>query len=233
MPWLVFLFATIEGAVQPSRSAVATVASSGCDHAHGRHPVLPVARRRGSVPVVAEEVQQGQGGGCSDACGESLRLTDADLIERFAGPAQDYAAVEAQASSWRSACARGSNQRSGRGCERGLSGCDDSTLRSPVSTSRRSRGEPRRSNTLARIAQALAAGEASSTVVAPAAIQAYRHGAGSPGHVRMSIGSPCIWLIRRFITPSAVIRYRITPEAEEVAFDMRKGASVIRQPVYV
>jgi hypothetical protein len=33
----------------------------------------------------------------------------------------------------------------------------------------------------------------------------------------------CIWLIRRFINPSAVIRYATTPEPNEVAFGMRQG----------
>ena len=31
------------------------------------------------------------------------------------------------------------------------------------------------------------------------------------------------WLIRRFIDPAAAIRYANTPEADEVAFDMRGG----------
>src|SRR5262245_66145446 len=65
---------------------------------------------------------------------------------------------------------------------------------------------------LARIAQALAAGEASSAGVAPAAIQAYRD--------RRWVTRPrphvdrlaCIWLIRRFIDPAALIRYANTPE---------------------
>jgi hypothetical protein len=33
----------------------------------------------------------------------------------------------------------------------------------------------------------------------------------------------CIWLIRRFINPTAAIRYSLTPEPDEVAFDMRDG----------
>lgn len=33
----------------------------------------------------------------------------------------------------------------------------------------------------------------------------------------------CIWLIRRFINPAAVIRYSKTPQADEVPFDMRQG----------
>ena len=33
----------------------------------------------------------------------------------------------------------------------------------------------------------------------------------------------CIWLIRRFINPTAVIRYALTAEPGEVAFDMREG----------
>jgi hypothetical protein len=83
---------------------------------------------------------------------------------------------------------------------------------------------------LARIAQALAAGEASSAVVAPAAIQAYRD--------RRWITRPrphvdrlaCIWLIRRFINPAAVIRYANTPETDEVAFDCMGVPSASRNP---
>ncbi|MDP9145418.1 MAG: chromate resistance protein, partial [Actinomycetota bacterium] len=33
----------------------------------------------------------------------------------------------------------------------------------------------------------------------------------------------CIWLIRRFINPQAVVRYSPTPEPGEVAFDMPHG----------
>ena len=76
---------------------------------------------------------------------------------------------------------------------------------------------------LARIAQALAAGEVSATSVAPATLETYRD--------RRWVTRPrphvdrlaCIWLIRRFINPAAVIRYATTPEDDEVAFDMRQG----------
>jgi hypothetical protein len=33
----------------------------------------------------------------------------------------------------------------------------------------------------------------------------------------------CIWLIRKFIDPDAVIRYSLQPEADEVAFDMKEA----------
>jgi hypothetical protein len=77
---------------------------------------------------------------------------------------------------------------------------------------------------LARIAQALAAGEVPATSVAPAALETYRN--------RRWVTRPrphvdrlaCIWLIRRFINPAAVIRYATAPETDEVAFDMRGGA---------
>jgi hypothetical protein len=77
---------------------------------------------------------------------------------------------------------------------------------------------------LGRIAQALSAGEGSAAPIASAAIEAYRETRWvtrpRPHVDRLA----CIWLIRRFINPSAVIRYATTPEPDEVAFDMREGA---------
>jgi hypothetical protein len=76
---------------------------------------------------------------------------------------------------------------------------------------------------LGRIAQALSAVEGAAASVTPAALEAYRdaHWVTRPRpHVdRLA----CIWLIRRFINPAAVIRYATTPESDEVAFDMREG----------
>jgi len=33
----------------------------------------------------------------------------------------------------------------------------------------------------------------------------------------------CIWLIRRFVDPQAIVRYAATPEPDEVGFDMAGG----------
>ena len=76
---------------------------------------------------------------------------------------------------------------------------------------------------LARIAQALAPNNAAAAGVAPASLAAYRdrHWVTRPRpHVdRLA----CIWLIRHFINPTAVVRYTTKPAPDEVAFDMREG----------
>jgi hypothetical protein len=76
---------------------------------------------------------------------------------------------------------------------------------------------------LARLETALSPREAAAVSVSPAAIEAYRD--------RRWVTRPrphvdrlaCIWLIRRFIDPHAVVRYSLTPDPDEVAFDMREG----------
>ena len=74
-----------------------------------------------------------------------------------------------------------------------------------------------------RMAQALSAGEGSPAPAAPAAIETYRETRWvtrpRPHVDRLS----CIWLIRRFINPQAVVRYSPMPEPDEVAFDMPHG----------
>lgn len=74
------------------------------------------------------------------------------------------------------------------------------------------------------MAQTLATGEPSAASILPAASEAYRHARWvtrpRPHVDRLA----CIWLIRRFINPSAVIRYAQSPGPDEVAFDMREGA---------
>jgi hypothetical protein len=76
---------------------------------------------------------------------------------------------------------------------------------------------------LARIAQALSPAQPPRTAVAPAAVAAYREKRWvtrpHPHVDRLA----CIWLIRRFINPDAVIRYASSPEPDEVAFDMGHG----------
>jgi hypothetical protein len=76
---------------------------------------------------------------------------------------------------------------------------------------------------LARIAQALVPTDAAAIGVSPVSIAAYRDKRWvtrpHPHVDRLA----CIWLIRRFINPTAVIRYALTAEPGEVAFDMREG----------
>jgi hypothetical protein len=76
---------------------------------------------------------------------------------------------------------------------------------------------------LARIAQALAPLSPGERRVAPAALSAYRDRCWvtrpRPHVDRLA----CIWLIRRFIDPDAIIRYASAPESDEVGFDMAGG----------
>jgi hypothetical protein len=76
---------------------------------------------------------------------------------------------------------------------------------------------------LARIAQAVTPTQPANPEVAPATIAAYREKRWvtrpHPHVDRLA----CIWLIRRFINPYAVIRYANAPEPDEVAFDMSRG----------
>jgi len=76
---------------------------------------------------------------------------------------------------------------------------------------------------LTRLAATLFADEGTTLVVAPVIRDQYlaRRWVTRPRpHVdRLA----CAWLIRRFINPQAPIRYAITPEPDEVAFDMNIG----------
>jgi len=79
---------------------------------------------------------------------------------------------------------------------------------------------------LARIAQALSAGDGAAAPTAPAAIEAYRETRWvtrpRPHVDRLS----CIWLIRRFINPQAVVRYSSAAAPGEVGFDMPRREAV-------
>jgi hypothetical protein len=73
---------------------------------------------------------------------------------------------------------------------------------------------------LDRLEQTLAPASAAGGRVAPAAIAAHRTARWvtrpHPHVDRLA----CAWLIRRFINPHAAIRYAVTPEPDEIAFDM-------------
>jgi hypothetical protein len=76
---------------------------------------------------------------------------------------------------------------------------------------------------LTRIAEALSPKRPARIQVAPAAVGAYRDKRWvtrpHPHVDRLA----CIWLIRRFINPQAVVRYAARPKRDEVAFDMSEG----------
>jgi hypothetical protein len=151
-------------------------------------------------------------------------LSDAELMDRFRkARAEDYTALDAQAAALEAQL------------NAALKPEERSHMREMLERLRRQHAEVARidffdapeggllTSRLGRIAQALSAGEGAATSVTPAALEAYReaHWVTRPRpHVdRLA----CIWLIRRFINPAAVIRYAKTPGPDEVAFDMREG----------
>jgi hypothetical protein len=227
MTWLVFAYSLPSKAQSSPRVALwRRLRRLGAITLTGGIHVLP-AREEDleAFQWLAEEVQQAKGEAVVMRVEQFEGLADADLIERFRrARAEDYAALEAQTS----ALEERPRVR--------LKPEERSRMREKLERLRRQHAEIARIDFfdapegslvaahLARIAQALAAGEASPAVVAPAAVQAYRATRWvtrpRPHVDRLA----CIWLIRRFINPDAVIRYANTPEADEVAFDMRQGA---------
>jgi hypothetical protein len=227
MTWLVFSYSLPSKAQSSPRVALwRRLRRLGAITLAGGIHVLP-AREEDleAFQWLAEEVQQAKGEAVLMRVEQFEGLADADLTERFRrARAEDYAALEAQAAALEERPrARFKPEERVR-------------MREKLERLRRQHAEVARIDFfdapegsvvaahLARIAQALAAGEASSAGVAPAAIQAYRD--------RRWVTRPrphvdrlaCIWLIRRFIDPAALIRYADTPEADEVGFDMRGGA---------
>jgi hypothetical protein len=227
MPWLVFSYSLpSKGQSSPRVALWRRLRRLGAIALTGGSHVLP-AREEDleAFQWLAEEVQQAKGEALVMRVEQFEGLTDADLIERFRrARAQDYAALDAKAVALQDHL-KAERKPEGR-----------SRLRERLERLRRQHADIARidffdapegslvASHLARIAQALATGEASLAVVGPAAIQAYRD--------RRWVTRPrphvdrlaSIWLIRRFINPAAVIRYANTPEADEVAFDMRDGA---------
>jgi hypothetical protein len=226
MPWYVFSYSLPSKAQSSTRVALwRRLRRLGAVAFTGGIYVLP-AREEDleAFQWLSEEVQQAKGEAVVMRVEQFEGLADADLIERFRrARADDYLALEAQASAL--------DER----LRAQLKPEERSRLRDRLERLRRQHAEVARIDFfdapegdlvtahLARLAQALAAGEVPAASVAPAAIEAYRD--------RQWVTRPrphvdrlgCIWLIRRFINPTAVIRYANTPEANEVGFDMRQG----------
>jgi hypothetical protein len=173
---------------------------------------------------LAEEVQHAKGEAFVMRVEQFDGLSDAALMERFRqARAEDYAALDAQTAELETHL-RAEATREER-----------SRLREMLGRLRRQHAEIARidffdapeggvlASRLGRLAQALSVGEGSAAPTAPAAIEAYRETRWvtrpRPHVDRLS----CIWLIRRFINPQAVVRYSPTPEPGEVGFDMPRG----------
>jgi hypothetical protein len=174
---------------------------------------------------LAEEVQHAKGEALVMHVDHLEGLTDDDLINRFRqARAEDYAAIEAQLAAMEE---RLSVE---------LKADERSRMRDKLKRLRQQQADIARmdffnapegdlvASQLGRMAQTLAAGDTSALSLIPTAIEAYREmrwvTRPRPHVDRLA----CIWLIRRFINPSAVIRYAQSPGPDEVAFDMREGA---------
>jgi hypothetical protein len=181
---------------------------------------------------LVEEVQHAKGEAFVMRVEQFDGLSDAALMERFRqARAEDYTALDTQAAELET------HLRTERTPE------ERSRLREMLERLRRQHAEVARidffeapeggllASRLARIAQALSAGEGADAPTAPAAIEAYRETRWvtrpRPHVDRLS----CIWLIRRFINPQAVVRYSPTPEPGEVGFDMPHGEFTHRGPL--
>jgi hypothetical protein len=173
---------------------------------------------------LAQEVQQAMGEALMMHVERFEGLTDVELIELFRqARAQDYADIDAQAAEL--------EQR----LDTPIPVKEHAQLQDTLVKLRRRHADIARvdffdapegallMSRLARIAQALTPSEAVVASRSPAATAAYgnRRWVTRPRpHVdRLA----CIWLIRRFIDPTAVVRYATTPEPDEIAFDMRDG----------
>jgi hypothetical protein len=173
---------------------------------------------------LAEEIQHANGEALVMKVEKFEGLSDVELMDRFRkARADDYTALDAQAAALEAQL----NPE--------LKPEERSQLREVLERLRRQHAEVARIDffdapegglltaRLGRIAQALAAGEGAAVSVTPATLEAYREARWitrpRPHVDRLA----CIWLIRRFINPTADIRYAKTPEPNEVAFDMREG----------
>jgi hypothetical protein len=173
---------------------------------------------------LAQEVQQARGEALVMRVERFDGLADADLIERFRqARAEEYAEIEVQGAALA--------ERIGAS----LTPEEHARIRDALQKLYRRHADiaqvdffdapegTRVASRLARIEQALAPRDRSTAGVPPAAIAAYRDKRWvtrpRPHVDRLA----CIWLIRRFVDPAAVIRYAMTPEPDEVAFDMREA----------
>jgi len=173
---------------------------------------------------LVEEVQHAKGEALVMHVDHFEGLTDDDLINRFRqARAEDYAALEAKLAAMEE---RLSVE---------LKADERLRMREKLERLRRQHAEiagidffnaPEGdlvTSCLGRMAQTLAAGEKSMSRIAPATVETYREARWitrpRPHVDRLA----CIWLIRRFINPSAVIRYAQSPKPDEISFDMRQG----------
>jgi hypothetical protein len=226
MTWLVFSYSLPSKAQSSPRVALwRRLRRLGAISPTGGIHLLPAREEcLEAFQWLAEEVQQAKGEALVMHVDQFEGLSDADLIERFRqARAGDYAELDAQAHELEKSLRARLNPE------------ERARLQEALHRLQRRHADIVRvdffdvpegslvASRLARLEQALLPREATAVSVSPAPLAAYRD--------RRWVTRPrphvdrlaCIWLIRRFINPAAVVRYSLTPEPDEVAFDMPHG----------
>jgi hypothetical protein len=227
MTWVVFSYSLpSQGQSSPRVALWRRLRRLGAISPRGGVHILPAREECvEALQWLAQEVQQAQGEALMMHVERFEGLTDAQLAELFRqARAAEYAEIDAQAAALEHSLAtRGSPEAR-------------TQLREALARLRRRYAELSRIDffdapegalvaaRLRRVEQGLAPPSARSAAsISPTPVAAYRD--------RRWVTRPrphvdrlaCIWLIRRFIQPTAVIRYALSPESDEVAFDMRDG----------
>jgi hypothetical protein len=228
MSWVVFSYSLpSKGRSSPRVAVWRRLRTLGAVSPKGGVHVLPARDECiEAFQWLAQEVEQAKGEALLMRVERFEGLSDAQLIALFQeARKEDYAALDARAAALEKTLTGSRRRRAG----------DDAQARDLLAKLRREHGEIARidffdspagaqvASRLARIDEALAPGRADEVRVSPETHSAYRNAQWvtrpSPHVDRLA----CAWLIRRFINPSAVIRYSDAPLADEVAFDMSRG----------
>jgi hypothetical protein len=226
MTWLVFSYSLPSKAQSSPRVALwRRLRRLGAISPTGSIHLLPAREEcLEAFQWLAEEVKQANGDALVMHVEQFEGLSDMDLMERFRqARAEDYAELEAQADELEQSLRAQLNPEA------------RSRLQEALKKLQRRHADIARvdffdapegslvASELARLAHALAPRETAAASVSSAPLAAYRDTRWvtrpRPHVDRLS----CIWLIRWFINPQAVVRYSLTPEPGEVAFDMPNG----------
>jgi len=226
MSWVVFSYSlSSKGHSSPRVTIWRRLRRLGAVSPSGGLYILPAREEcLEALQWLTQEVQQAQGEALMMHVERFDGMSDAHLIEFFrAARAAEYTALEAQATTL--------EKRVGVQ----LAPAERRQLREALEKLRRRHADIVRvdyfdapegvlvASRLGRIAQALVPTDSAAVGVSPVSIAAYRDKRWvtrpHPHVDRLA----CVWLIRRFINPTAVIRYALTAEPGEVAFDMREG----------
>jgi hypothetical protein len=226
MTWLVFSYSLPSKAQSSPRVALwRRLRRLGAISPTGGMYLLPVREEcLEAFQWLAEEVKQAKGEALVMHVEQFEGLSDTEVMERFRqARAEDYAELKVQADALEQSIRTRLNPE------------ERSRLQEALKKLERRHADIVRvdffdapegslvASALARLEHALAPQEATPVSVSSAPLAAYRDKRWvtrpRPHVDRLS----CIWLIRRFINPQAMVRYSPTPEPGEVAFDMPHG----------